>query len=526
MSGNSPWPNADTLNQCQEIESALMESEQRFRQMAEMTGEWLWEQDPDGYYIYSSAAVREILGYSPDDVLGKHYTRFLTAQNNADQAVNAALQKPFYGLVNDHRHKDGHLVYTESTGLPIFDADGKLLKWRGVDHDITAKKYFQDALIESERRTRLIIESSTNAIVIMDAYGIITDWNRQSEKIFGWLAEAAIGQPLAELIVPARFRAYFYQALKLFLHTGICPWLDTLVEQTAVRQDGSEFPVELSVAALKMGNTYSFSGFIHDITTRKAAEQQIRDAQIELAIAQSEIKIAQHIQTSLLPSLPIQAPAFTVAGLCLPADKIGGDYFDYFYHDEQCLDMVIADVSGHSIGPALFMVEARSVIRTQASRSGGAAAILGVLNHFLYEDLNKADYFITAFYAQYDLSQQRLAYANAGHSSPLLLRAGAAACEQLDADGMILGVRKSVVFEEKQIPLAAGDVLLLYTDGLTEADNPDGEFFGLERVSQIFLQQAGQAPQTIIEALLAGLKAFCQRESFNDDITLLVFQRH
>ena len=97
---------------------------------------------------------------------------------------------------------------------------------------------------------------------------------------------------------------------------------------------------------------------------------------------------------------------------------------------------------------------------------------------------------------------------------------------KLDADGMILGVRKSMVFEEKQVHLAVGDVLLLYTDGLIEADNPQGEFFGLERVSQIFLQQAGQGPQMIIDALLAALKAFCQRESFNDDITLLVFQRH
>ncbi|MDD2723683.1 MAG: PAS domain S-box protein [Methylovulum sp.] len=512
-------------NKCQEIASALTESEERFRQMADMTGEWLWEQDPQGYYIYSSSAVQQILGYTQNEVIGKHYTRFLTKQNVADLKNNADSQHAFYDLINYHRHKDGHLVFTESTGMPIVDANGKLFKWRGVDRDITAKKYFQDALIESERRTRLIIESSTNAIVIMDSYGIITDWNRQSEKIFGWSAEEAIGQNLDELIVPPRLRQTFRQWLKLFLHTGRCPWLNTLLEQAAIRRNGSEFPIELSVSPLKIGNSYIFSGFIHDITTRKAAEQQIRDGQITLAIAQSEIKIAQQIQTSLLPSTPIQSAHFEVTGFCMPADKIGGDYFDYFYHNDNCLDMVIADVSGHSIGPALFMVETRSVIRTQASHSGEPAAILGLLNHFLFEDLNKADFFITAFYLQYDIARQQLSYANAGHSPPLLLRAQAGVCELLDADGMILGVRKAIVFEEKNLLLGEGDVVLLYTDGLTEADNAQGEFFGLQRVGDVLVQQAGQSPQTVIAALFKALKDFCQKDSFNDDITLLLFKR-
>ncbi|MDD5272222.1 MAG: SpoIIE family protein phosphatase [Methylovulum sp.] len=518
-------PDSDSQAQCHAVESALTESEARFRQMAEMTGEWLWEQNPEGVYIYSSAAVQQILGYKPEEVLGKHYTRFLSQEGEVALDHNAGSQQPFYNLLNDHRHKDGHHVVTESTGLPLFGAAGKLLKWRGVDRDITAQKYYHDALIASERRTRLIIESSTNAIVIMDADGLITDWNLQAEKIFGWASEEAIGQALVALIVPPRLRPAFLQGLKLFLHTGISPWLNTLAEQTALRRDGGEFPIELSVAPLLIGDSYSFSGFIRDISQRKIAEQQIREAQITLAIAQSEIKIAQQIQTSLLPSGPIRTAAFEVTGLCLPADKVGGDYFDYFYHNDTCLDMVIADVSGHSIGPALFMVEARSVIRAQAKHSGRPAAILGLLNQFLFDDLNQADYFITAFYLRYDIATQQLSYANAGHSPPLLLRAGAKECERLDADGMILGVRKAITFAEKSCKLGKDDVLLLYTDGLTEADNAHGEFFGLERAGEVLLQHAGQSPQAILTALLEALKAFCHRDCFSDDITLLLFKR-
>ncbi|MDD1614636.1 MAG: PAS domain S-box protein, partial [Methylococcaceae bacterium] len=311
--------------QCQEVESALRESEERFRQMAEMTGEWLWEQDPHGYYIYSSIAVNQILGYSQDEVLGKHYTEFLTPQDQAEQQFYSASHQPFYALINHYRHKDGHPVITESTGLPIISAEGKLLKWRGVDRDITARKHFQDALIESEKRTRLIIESSLSTIVIMDSYGLITDWNPQAEKMFGWSRNEAIGQRLDELIMPLRFRKAHRQGLQHFLNTGIGPLLNQLIEHVAMRRDGSEFPVEFSISPLKLGNAYIFSGFIHEITARKAAEQKIRQAEVNLAITQNEIKIAQRIQASLSPSAPIRSEHFEVTGYCLPADQVGGD---------------------------------------------------------------------------------------------------------------------------------------------------------------------------------------------------------
>jgi phosphoserine phosphatase RsbU/P len=113
------------------VEAALLESEERFRQMAEITGEWLWEQDPGGYYVYSSNAVKQILGFCPVQVLGKHYLEFLTLQDQQTQQSVAASQEPFHAVVNHYQHRDGHLVLTESTGLPITDAQGKLVKWRG-----------------------------------------------------------------------------------------------------------------------------------------------------------------------------------------------------------------------------------------------------------------------------------------------------------------------------------------------------------------------------------------------------------
>jgi len=512
------------LNVCRDVESALVESEERFRQMAEMTGEWLWEQDPGGFYIYCSTAVKQILGYSPDQVVGRHYTEFLTAQDKAEQQFYAASQQPFYSLINHYRHKDGHLVITESTGLPITDAAGKLLKWRGVDRDITVRKQFQDALIESEKRTRLIIESSLNAIVIMDSYGIIRDWNRQAEQIFGWRRDEAIGQRLDELIIPERFRKAHRLGLDNFLRGGNGSILNRLIEQTALRRDGAEFPVELSISPLKVGNAFIFSGFIHDISARKAAEQQIRQAQVKLAIARNEIDIARKIQATLSPSSPIKNRHFEVLGRCLPADQVGGDYYDYFFRGDRHLDMVIADVSGHSIGPALFMVETRSAIRANAGGVGAPAAKLDQLNRFLFEDLDKSDFFITLFYLQYDIDNRLIRFANAGHPPPLLYKPQQNACLRLDADGLIVGVNQQVYFEEKALPIESGDIILFYTDGLIEAEGEQGDFFGIDRVESLLIEHCQDAPDTLINVFLERLKQFCRTDSFSDDITLMVFK--
>lgn len=514
----------EDITRRKEAESALTDSEERFRQMAEMTGEWLWEQDPNGYYLYSSNAVKQILGFSQEQIIGKHYTEFLTAQDKATQILYTASQQPFYALINHYQHKDGHEVLTESTGLPIVNAQGKLLKWRGVDRDITARIHFQEALIESEKRTRQIIESSINAIVIMDSYGIITDWNQRAEKMFGWSHDEAIGQRLDELIIPPRLHNAHRRGLLTFLQTGVGPILNRQSEQVALRRDGTEFPVELSVSPLKLGNAYIFSGFIHDISGRKAAERQIRQAQVNLAIAQNEIRIAQQIQATLSPSAPIKSDGFEVAGFCLPADKVGGDYFDYFFRNETQLDMVIADVSGHSIGPALFMVETRSAIRAQTNLLATPAETLGVLNNFLFDDLDKSDYFISLFYLQYDINKQQLRFANAGHPPPLLLSPLRREFKGLDAEGLILGVRKDVIFEEETTTLAKGDLILFYTDGLIETENANKELFGVGRVKAVLLQNAQETPQTIIDSLFAALQQFCQRTSFDDDITLMIFK--
>lgn len=491
---------------------ALQESEERFRQVAKMTGEWLWEQDPDGRYIYSSGAVSEILGYEPEEILGKTYLDLLTPEDRErwSQIATPDIQRRFTRLSNRYRHRDGHEVFTESTGEPIFDAGGKLVKWRGVDHNVTHRKLYEDALRLRDRA----IEAASVGIDIADARD--ADYpniyvNPALSRITGYAREELLGSNMRILQGPDTDPAAVQE-----IADALGEGRDCELVLKNYRKDGTPFWNELRVSPVRDedGALTHFIGVQTDVTElRRASEER------------HELDIAKKIQLSLLPKGPLRVPGARVAGVCLPATHIGGDYFDYF-HTGGTLDVVIADVSGHSVGAALIMAEARSALKAEtrfASAGGdehGPARILALLNEVLYEDLNGSDLFISMFYLRLDLATRRLFYANAGHNCPLLSRASAAVCEPLDAEGLILGVRKGVRFEEKSLQIEKGDRLLLYTDGFTEALNEQGEFFDVPRLCELFSSYRDAQPEIVIGRLMDALHAFRGAAPLVDDVSM------
>ena len=255
---------------------------------------------------------------------------------------------------------------------------------------------------------------------------------------------------------------------------------------------------------------------------REGERRQKEAAQLENARVTRDLELAKQIQLSLLPESAPQLAGVRIACRCTPATHVGGDYYDFFQRGNDQLDLVMADVSGHSVGAALIMVETRSVLRAQMQTTMSTRETLRVLNELLYDDLTRAELFITMFCCTYDGAHRTLSYANAGHTRPLLFRAGS--WRELDADGLILGVKQEVLFEEKSVQLESGDLLFLYTDGIIEAENAERELFGEERLCAIVSGMLEGEPESVIDRIMAEVAAFWCPAPLQDDISMVVMK--
>jgi len=245
---------------------------------------------------------------------------------------------------------------------------------------------------------------------------------------------------------------------------------------------------------------------------------------LEVREQEHELQIAKNIQMSLLPTEFPQLEEIVVAGLCVPAHQIGGDYYDFIARGSSAYDLVIADVSGHNIGSALIMAEARTFIHARLDSLEQPAEMMQALNRFFINNLNCSDLFVTMFYLQYHPDNHRLSFSSAGHNKPLLWHRREKRLELLDAEGLIFGIKPDVIFEQKEVVLEIGDILLLYTDGIIEAEDHSGEFFGVDRLSKLIQEAADSPIQQIIDSIMEQVRIFTGLRHFNDDITLVVMK--
>jgi sigma-B regulation protein RsbU (phosphoserine phosphatase) len=280
----------------------------------------------------------------------------------------------------------------------------------------------------------------------------------------------------------------------------------------------------ISLLASLTGQFAQAVTIVHEIEAREHERVQKEQALLNNARVMRDMEIAQQIQLSFLPESPPELFGIEMGGRCISAAHVGGDYYDFFLRDEQTVDLLIADVSGHSVGAALVMSEVRTLLRAQVNSAHNASTILQSLNNQLYDDLTRAELFITMFYAKYNTSTGRLSYANAGHNHPMICRPGLSACIELDAEGLILGVKRSIVFEERTIELQKGDVLLFYTDGLTEATNPEGDMFENGRVCSQLGSVSHLPVAEMIDSFYQAIHDFTGSTTLQDDISIVVLK--
>ncbi|MGD1902311.1 MAG: PP2C family protein-serine/threonine phosphatase [Geitlerinemataceae cyanobacterium] len=253
-----------------------------------------------------------------------------------------------------------------------------------------------------------------------------------------------------------------------------------------------------------------------------------------------ELEIGAEIQLQLLPHSYPAIDGIAVAARCITANRVGGDYYDFIptrpdsdaQENDDTTDEIhrsrwgvaIGDVMGKGVPAGLLMTLTRGMLRAEALNRRSPSQILQHLNRAMYADLENSHRFVTLFYSEYDPTTRRLSYSNAAHNPPLFWRAKTDTIERLDTWGMLVGLESDTEYEEDSVLLEPGDTILFYTDGFTEASNPEGDRLEEDALIDLFQSVCRDraAPQEILDFLFESLRSFVGLGRSNDDDTTLV----
>jgi phosphoserine phosphatase RsbU/P len=241
---------------------------------------------------------------------------------------------------------------------------------------------------------------------------------------------------------------------------------------------------------------------------------------IEKKRLEEELRIARDVQLSLLPSSAPTLNGLDIHGINVPTYSVGGDYYDFIPIVDGHLGIVVADVAGKGIPASLIMASFRAVLRAEIRNNYAIRTILTKVNRLLYETL-RDDQFVSAFYGVLDLARRRFTYSNAGHHPGIVFRPDGKR-RYLKSGGMVLGIFDAVSYNEQFIDLVPGDLLLLYTDGLVEADNRDGEMYGRNRLEKFVADNKSLDSRALCDALYADVSSFTDAARPSDDTTIVI----
>ncbi|PWR70984.1 SpoIIE family protein phosphatase [Methanospirillum lacunae] len=273
-----------------------------------------------------------------------------------------------------------------------------------------------------------------------------------------------------------------------------------------------------------------FAFIIHNLIQERQVKLEKEKLEQEIAKKEAELSIAAEIQKSFLPDSLPYFPKYEMAGKSIPAKEVGGDFFDFMPLElipfsKSQMGIMIADVAGKGVPAALFMALSRIVIRISALWFKNCAEAIAFANPVITHD-SKTGMFVTLFLGILDNETMTMSYVNAGHNPPLVFRTGTEKIEELKPTGIAIGVIEDIAFDQKSVHLQNGDVVVLYTDGVTEAINTNTEEFGVPRLIQTIKDSVSLPSQEMVDTIVTRVTEFCGAQPQHDDITLLVIKVH
>jgi len=335
------------------------------------------------------------------------------------------------------------------------------------------------------------------------------------------LIEMAVARKLSVLTTDAAEDPRFanrQSIIDMGLHSAMCVPLETekevlgviCAERVSSREPFSEEDLKLltllaNLAAVKIEN----ARLVEDGQARERMERELR--------------LAAEIQRGLLPKCCPTCGDFEIAADSLPSLHVGGDYYDFIPMADGRLGLTIADVAGKGVSASLLMASLRAALQSEARPGVDPAALARKLSDFIYRS-SAPNVFITCFYGQLNPTDGEFRYVNAGHNPPLLLAASGVPVP-LEGTGLALGMLSGTEYGEGRVAVSSGDVLILYTDGITESRNSEGKEFGIDGILAAVRGASGKKAEDILAAVFAALREFTGGADPDDDRTLMVIKR-
>ncbi|NIO29112.1 MAG: SpoIIE family protein phosphatase [Candidatus Latescibacteria bacterium] len=264
-------------------------------------------------------------------------------------------------------------------------------------------------------------------------------------------------------------------------------------------------------------------GIIAAQSAQVVENARLYEEEKEYALVQEQIRLARQIQIDLLPKYPPQVPGYDIAGVSIPAQEVGGDYFDFMEVDKNKLVVCLGDVSGKGLPASLLMANLQATLRGQTLLDISAGECLTRSNRLLFRSTDP-EKFATLFYGVLDAEEHRFCFSNAGHENPILL-SDTDEPVRLAVGGLVLGVSGEFPFEEEMISLKRGDLLVIFSDGITEAGNEEDEQFGDQKLVDLVRKHRSESASGLIEKIVEAVREHTDKAQQMDDITIVVVRR-
>ena len=360
---------------------------------------------------------------------------------------------------------------------------------------------------------------------------------REMYVIVRGLVEVVKGHGAHETVLARRGRGEFFGEMGLFeasprfatiralKHTRLLEFSERELQAVLHEQPGLLYQaIRVLIGRLRQSDLHMISDLQRKNEELARTYHELQEAQtqlIEKERLERELELAREIQQSILPRSFPRLAGVEFAARSQPARQVGGDFYDVISLSKGRLGLLIADVSDKGMPAALYMALARSLIHVEAKRVPSPRQVLRNTNTLLLQ-MSRSDMFVTVFYAVFDPAEGSLTFARAGHDRPLILGRGHAECHSLGAQGMALGLFDHVELEEAEVGLRPGDVLVLYTDGITDASSPGGEFFGVDRLQETVCSASARTAQGLCDLIFERVARFQEDAVQHDDMAVLV----